>query len=150
MTFVNKFLQMKFAVTFFLSALLHVQGYTQTDSSRVEKYDAVVSFGSMCCGPASDDFLKSFTQQFNKKNKVTIQAWQITGCGREGEFKILFSVAKLKTAAKKKFLASLKKLVPDQNDKNKKLKASSGTVSLDYNFPKTELPNCRGELIKWK
>jgi hypothetical protein len=81
---------------------------------------------------------------------VTIPSWQITGCGREGEFIILFSLAKLKTATKKKFLSGLKKLVPDQNDKNKKLKASSGNVSLDYNFPKTELPTCRGELIKWK
>jgi hypothetical protein len=104
----------------------------------------------MCCGPVSDDFLKNFIQQFNRKNKVTIQAWQITGCGREGEFKILFSLTKLNRTAKNKFLNCLKKLVPEQNDKNKKLKASSGTVSIDYNFPKTELPNCRGELIKWK
>ncbi|MDN3656403.1 hypothetical protein QWZ08_12235 [Ferruginibacter paludis] len=141
---------MKIAVTFFLSALLHMQGYTQPDSSRVEKYDAVVSFGSMCCGPVSDDFLKNFTQQFNKKNKITIQAWQITGCGREGEFKVLFSLAKLKIATKRKFLTGLRKLVSNQNDKNKKLKASSGPVSIDYNFPKTELPNCRGDIVKWK
>ncbi|MEO7489596.1 MAG: hypothetical protein ABIU77_20940 [Ferruginibacter sp.] len=141
---------MKYVVTFFLLAFIHTQGYTQVDSSRLEKYDVVVSFGSMCCGPVSDDFLKNFIQQFNRKNKVTIQAWQITGCGREGEFKILFSLTKLNRTAKNKFLNCLKKLVPEQNDKNKKLKASSGTISIDYNFPKTELPNCRGELIKWK
>ena len=141
---------MKYVITFFLSALLHTQGYTQADSTHLEKYDAVVSFGSMCCGPVSDDFLRNFTQQFNRKNKVTVQAWQITGCGREGEFKILFSLNKLKTAAKKKFLTGLKKLVPDQNDKNKKLKASSGPIAVDYDFPKTELPSCRGQLTKWK
>lgn len=141
---------MKYILTFFLFASLHIQAHSQPDSFSLEKYDVVVSFGSMCCGPVSDEFLKDFIQQFNKKNKVAVQAWQITGCGREGEFKILFSLTKLNTAVKKKFLSCVKKIVPEQNDKNKKFKASSGPISIDYNFPKAGLPNCMGQLAIWK
>lgn len=141
---------MKYLSILLFSCMLQTPANSQPDTAAVEKYEIAVSFGSMCCGPVSDAFLKDFIRQFSSKNKVIIPALQIGGCGREGEFKILFSVKKLNASGKKKLLAGLKKLIPQENEKNKKLKAGSGPVSLEYDLPKSQLVNCRGELTKWK
>ena len=136
------------AFLFVLLACTTVNAQTTTTVSPIS-YGAAVSFGSMCCGTASDDFLKDFIKEFSCKNKVTVNAWQMTGCGREGEFKILFSLEKLKEAKKLKLIAALKKLIPAQNDKNKNVKPNSGPISVDYDLPLNKLGNCRGQLIKW-
>lgn len=141
---------MKLSLIFFFVLLayttLNAQATTSNDSVN---YAVVVSFGSMCCGTASDDFLKDFIKEFNRKNKVIINVWQMSGCGREGEYKILFSLDKLKVTKKTKLIAALKKLIPKQNEKNKAEKASSGLISLDYNLTANKLENCRGQLTKW-
>lgn len=142
---------MKYRITFFFVLILCATLNAQTTKTTAPvKYDVVVSFGSICCGTPSDDFLKDFIKEFNCKNKVTINAWQLGGCGREGEFKILFSLVKFKEAKKIKLIAALKKLIPEQNDKNKAANASSGSISLDYNLPLSDFGNCRGQLAKWK
>ena len=141
---------MKYIIILFLVSQVHSFANAQPASATPEKYDVVVSFGSMCCGTVSDDFLADFIKQFNCKNKVTIQGLQLSGCGREGEFKILFLLNKLNTSAKKKLITGLKKLVPDQNNKNNKAKASSGPVSIDFDFSTKQLENCSGQLAKWK
>ena len=122
----------------------------QSIKNITQKYDVAVSFGSMCCGTAQSDFLANYIKLFNRTNKVILNAWQLDGCGREGEFKILFSLDKLSASKKKKLLSSLKKLIPEQNNKNKKIKASSGPISIDYDLPVNQLENCRGQLTKWK
>ncbi len=133
---------------FFMLVAFKANATTIINSTSVN-YGVVVSFGSMCCGTASDDFLKNFVKEFNFKNKVTINAMQVGGCGREGEYKILFSIEKLKEVKKIKFVAALKKLIPAQNDKNKTVKPNSGTITLDYDLPLNKLGNCRGQLTKW-
>ena len=114
------------------------------------KYEVVVFFGSMCCGPASDDFLKDFITHFNSTNKVTINTWQMTGCGREGESRILFSLVNLNKEKCDLFLSSIKTLVPSQNEKNKTVNASIGNISLSYDVLLSSLSNCRGPLSKYK
>lgn len=142
---------MQYRITFLFFMLITFKANANTIINTPSvNYDVVVSFGSMCCGTASDDFLKNFVKEFNAKNKVVINAMQLGGCGREGEYKILFSLEKLKEAKKVKFLAALKKLIPEQNKKNKTEKASSGTISLEFDLTSNKLENCRGELTKWK
>lgn len=140
----------KYLVAFILFILMHTITYAQAGSTLPERFDVVASFGSICCGPVDDSFLKTYIKQFDLKHKVAVSVWQKGGCGREGEFKILFSLNNLPASAKKKLLTGLKKLLCDQNYKNKKLKASSGQVSLIYDLPANELTNCRGELTIWK
>ncbi|MBC7511854.1 MAG: hypothetical protein H7320_24410 [Ferruginibacter sp.] len=142
---------MPYRIIFFFFMLVAFKANANTIiNTQSINYSVVVSFGSMCCGTASDDFLKNFVKQFNTKNKVVISAMQVGGCGREGEYKILFSLEKLKEAKKIKFVTALKKLIPEQNEKNKTVKASSGPVTLDYNLPFNKLENCRGQLTKWQ
>lgn len=142
---------MQYRITFFFFMLIAFKANSNTIINTASvNYGVVVSFGSMCCGAASDDFLKNFVKEFNTKNKVDISAMQLGGCGREGEYKILFSFEKLKESKKIKFVAALKKLIPEQNEKNKIVKASSGPISLEYNLPLDKLENCRGQLTKWK
>lgn len=141
-------MKLSMAYFFILLAYTAINAQTTTTYSPVN-YGVAVSFGSVCCGTASDDFLKNFVKEFNSKNKVIINAMQVGGCGREGEYKILFSLEKLKKAKKIKFVVALKKLIPAQNDKNKIVKPNSGPISLDYDLPLNKMENCRGQLTKW-
>jgi hypothetical protein len=141
---------MKYGITFLVVLIWGVTVNAQaTKNGTPVKYEVVVSFGSMCCGTPSDDFLKDYIKKFTCKNKITINAWQLGGCGREGEYKILFSLVNLKETNKTKLIAALKKLIPEQNDKNKAANASSGYINLDYNLPLSSFENCRGQLTPW-
>jgi hypothetical protein len=114
------------------------------------KYDAAVSFNSICCGPPSADFLKTFVKKFNKDNKVVLNASMAGGCGREGEFSILFSLTGLKAKPKAKFMAAIKTLIPQQEAKNKAANNSIGNMSLSYNVTAADFSNCRSGIVKWE
>ena len=121
----------------------------QAQNKNAVKYDVIVSFGSMCCGTASDDFLKDFVKNYNRENKDSINGWLLGGCGREGEYYILFLLATLKDEKKINLKEELKKLIDEQNKKNKNVNASSGSISLMYDLPITNFEYCRGELTEW-
>ncbi len=112
-------------------------------------YQVEVSFTSMCCGTAPTDFLHLFVDSFNKKNKVQLDAWQWGGCGKEGENIVLFSTTNLKKKQEKKFLNAIKTLIPQQNEKNKKINASMGEINIDYDVAAATINNCRGNLISF-
>lgn len=116
------------------------------DSLNPSKYDIVVSFNSICCGTPSDNFLHELVDSFNNKNRVHVAGWQLAGCGREGESKILFTVKGLKKIAAKRFIKSIKKSVSEQNNKNKIINESSGEISIEYNISLKDISNCRGTL----
>ncbi len=141
---------MQYKIILFCSLLfcttVHAQNNTNTEPV---KYDVIVSFGSMCCGAASDDFLKGFVKSYNRENKDSINGWLLGGCGREGEYNILFLLAALKDEKKINFKEELKKLIGEQNKKNKSVNASSGSISLTYDLPITNFGYCRGELTEW-
>ncbi len=142
---------MKYSIFFLLYVILIVQVNGQTATTSVsQKYDVVVSFGSMCCGTASDNFLKDYIKKFNSKNKITVKGNLLAGCGREGEFKILFTLSNLKEAKKATLTKPLGKLIDDQNKKNKTSNASSGPISIAYDVPLSKLENCRETLANWK
>ena len=141
---------MKYGFLFFFYTLVALLAKGQPVTATPLKYDVAVSFGSMCCGTASDDFLKGYIKKFNCKNNVTVKAWVIGGCGREGEFKILFSLSNLKEAKKATLKADLKKLIPEQNKKNKSSGASSGPINLEEDMTLSRLENCREPLAEWR
>lgn len=92
---------MKQVFTFILVLLTSTLLFAQTKVKQPVKYDMIVNFTSMCCGTASDDFLQSYVKKFSKKNKVTIPAHKASGCGKEGEYKIMFQLNKLKASVRK-------------------------------------------------
>lgn len=142
---------MKYVISFFLYVILVVQVNGQTVTATAsQKYDVVVSFGSMCCGTASDIFLKDYIKKFNSKNKIAVKGKLLAGCGREGEFKILFMLSNLKVAKKATLTKAVEKLIDDENKKNKVTNASSGPISIAYDVPFGRLENCREPLANWK
>lgn len=116
---------------------------------RPTKFEVVVAFASMGTGTSSDSFLKIFVKKFNKKNKVNIPAYKVSGCGREGEYNILFSLAKLKRSLTTKFTRELKSEIEKQVLKNKSNDQNSGDISLGYNKQLSDFGNCREEAVIW-
>lgn len=112
-------------------------------------YVAGVSFNSICCGPPSDDFLKSFVVKFNTDNDVKLTADKIGGCGREGEFVVLFRLGKIKEATSKKFIAEIEKLIPAQEAENKKTNTSSGGLEVLHNVKGSDYSHCRVKSQNW-
>lgn len=112
-------------------------------------FEIVVAFGSKGTGISSDDFLMSYTKKFNTKNKVKLTVYQLTGCGREGETKVLFSLKKIKSALRKKICSELKTVVEKENAKNNRLSASNGNIDVMFNQPLSAFSYCRGKLKKW-
>jgi hypothetical protein len=138
---------------FLLSTMLNVSivaAQSKADAAAPAKYDVAVSFNSICCGPPSADFLKAFVKKFNKDNKLVLNASIAGGCGREGEFSILFSLAGVKVKPKAKFMAAIKTLIPQQQAKNKAANSSSGNMELSYNATAVDFGNCRSGITKWQ
>lgn len=140
---------MKQTLSIIIAMLFSASINAQSKIPTLSKFDVVVSFGSMCCGTATDDFLKTHFKKFSKLNKVTIPVYKASGCGREGEYKVMFSLKKLKPSVKKKFLGELKAMVARQEKKNKAKDPSSGPISLEYNLDSGEVSYCHGGISKW-
>ena len=134
----------------FLLLIINNINAQQKPESFPKNFDAVISFNSICCGTPSSDFLNTFLKDFNKQNKVVLKAWHVGSCGREGEFKIMISALKLKKRKIIKFKMALQNLIPNQNNKNKTLKPSSGNISVEYNVPFKDEENCLEKLSEWK
>jgi hypothetical protein len=118
----------------------------------LKHYNIAVYFGSICCGPASPDFLKVFITNFNKKYKVSIMADIASGCGREGEFIVLLDLSNLAKNKKKAgidFYDKLNKLVARETEKNRKASNSSGTLEIMKNISESQFKNCRTAVRKW-
>ena len=122
----------------------------QKTEARLKNYDLVISFNSICCGTPSSEFLRDFLNKYRKKNKIIPDAWLLPGCGREGEFKILLSLSKLKKCKKIKLNQAIKDLIPAQNSKNKTLKPSTGNINIAYNLSGDNITNCSGQIMEWK
>jgi hypothetical protein len=142
---------MKFGIILLFGLLQNIAINAQnTAAGTPAKFDVIVSFGSVCCGTSSDDFLKDYIKTYTSKNKETMIALKVGGCGKEGEFKILFSLVKLDDSKKMNFISKLKKLIAEQNEKNKTANASSGPISLDCDLPISQFEYCREQPSKWK
>ena len=125
------------------------KGATPVSASGEPVYLAGVSFNSICCGPPSDDFLKAFVRKFNKANNVKLTADKIAGCGREGEFVVLFRLNNLKNTSREKFIAEVEKLIPVQEAANKKASTSSGGLAVLHNVKGSDYNHCRIKSQNW-
>lgn len=112
------------------------------------KFEAGVAFNSICCGPPDDAFLQKFYRA-SKKCYNTIAAYKAGGCGREGEFRILFKLSGMKTTDRKKFLKELKELVLRQDKANKAKNSSSGSVEMLQFIKRSDLSYCGSGISKW-
>ncbi len=142
---------MKYSILLLVTLLTGIIAAAQNKTAAAPaKYDVAISFNSICCGPPSSDFLKDFIKKFNKENKLTLKTLIAGGCGREGEFSILFSLTGVKVKAKAKFMTAIKTLVPQQQAKNKTANNSSGNMELSYNVTTADFSNCRSGITKWQ
>lgn len=145
-----KLIDMKaIALVFFLCLSVVKMGAQCVAHQNPDKYEVVVSFGSICCGPASDDFLKPFLNDHPTAKKRQLLAWKIGGCGREGEYHILLSLANWKASEQKKLIRDLQKLIEQQNKINKKKAPSKGNIYLQFNVAMDAFTHCRGQLAEW-
>ncbi|PWW19249.1 MULTISPECIES: hypothetical protein [unclassified Chryseobacterium] len=105
-----------FAFTFF---------YAQKNQNYLE-----ISYGSVCCGPASDKPVMSFLKEF--KNKSQIKSLEVLiqkGMGREGEYTLYVGTDFLTKNQKKRLIRGLTATVSNQN--NSKKNQSVGNVTFD-------------------
>lgn len=130
--------------------LISLSGCAQSKTAiSTQKYDAAVRFNSICCGTAPTDFLKNFIKSFNYENKITLSAFKKGGCGREGEFYILFSLADIKENIKSAFKKQLEELMPKVNEQTRSQNPSKGTVQFFNEINPAQLENCRSEMTAW-
>ncbi len=113
------------------------------------KYEVAVNFTSICCGTQENDFLKSFVKKFNKENKIKLTAFEKGGCGREGEYYILFSLNKLDEQLQKKFNTQLEEVVTKANDALKANNSSRGPVHILQQVEPSQMEHCRSEIGAW-
>ena len=123
---------------------------TPASTSEDPVYLVGISFNSICCGPPSEDFLKTFVRKFDKANNVKITADKIAGCGREGEFVVLFALGNIKTATRDKFIAEVEQLIPVQNAANKNANTSSGGLDVLHNVKGSDYNHCRIKSQNWE
>ncbi len=135
---------------FLLMVLLPFFSLCKVSAQSVpDSVNIAARFGSICCGPDSELFLKDFLKKFNQGKCRKVIAYKAAGCGKEGEFFILFSLKKLRAARKDFFKMRLEELIDRENLKNKAENSSSGGIALQYNIQLSSLSYCRIPTVKW-
>jgi len=119
------------------------------DAHQDSIYAVGVVFGSICCGTASDEFLKEFISAYNNKNSIEINADIAAGCGREGEFVILINIPENKKTISAAFITELEKIVLERDAKNKQSNSSSGGIEVIKDRKKSDYLHCRLGIKKW-
>lgn len=137
----------RYLLLFFLPLFFLAKAKCQSIPDSV---DFAVRFGSICCGPDSDIFLKEYVKQFNKGKCRKVNGYKAGGCGKEGEFIIFLSVKKLSEARKKAFTIELEELVDRENLKNKAANGTAGGIRLQHEKRISDYSYCRLAVAKWK
>ena len=132
-----------------LATSLFACAQTKNMTTQKKEYKIAVAFTSICCGTASNDFLKDYVNNFCDKNKVKVAAFQKGGCGREGEYYIAFSLSEINTDLQGDFINKLEEIIPVVNEEIKKKEPNKGRVKLMKDFNLSALQHCRQELVTW-
>ncbi len=135
-----------------IAIALFAQGCSSSNgnsTSATGEYVAAVSFGSVCCGTVSDDFLKTFVKKYSSDHNVEIKADVAAACGKEGEFSVLFKNAggNQDNAA---FIKELQQLVSAVDAKNRASSTSSGTLELKQAVNASDFAYCRLGIKPWQ
>jgi len=98
-----------------ITSLLFIGAFAQTDAAR--NYKMVVSFHSFASGVPSSKPLTDYIAKFKKANKIkSISADRIGPYGREGEYKLGFSLKELTKKQRTLFISRVKKVVKTMNE----------------------------------
>ncbi|MCP9753393.1 hypothetical protein [Ferruginibacter sp. HRS2-29] len=98
-----------------VTGLLFSGAFAQSDSAR--NYKMVVSFHSFASGVPSSKPLTDYIAKFRKANKIkSISADRIGPYGREGEYKLAFTLKELSKKQRTLFISRVKKVVATMNE----------------------------------
>ena len=141
---------MKFLYILLLIGSCQNSGKTvSTENTSEESFPVALYFGSICCGPSSADFISPFVKKYNAAHKQKITGHKVGGCGREGEYIILFNLPAMNKSDKDTWLADLETLVSKQVTLNKAAKADAGGIEIRENVQLADLAHCRVEMAPY-
>ena len=116
-----------------ITGFLFLGAFAQTDSAR--SYKMVVSFHSFASGVPSSKPLADYIVKFKKANKIkSISAERIGPYGREGEYKLCFTLAELTKKQRKLFISRVKTVVATMKERG------SADVQQDVTLLKDDMP----------
>ena len=77
-----------------------------------------IGYTSICCGTPSEDPVMNYVKKFQEKNKIrSLEIYEQSGLGREGEFNLYIGIDKLSKAQKSNFIKGLQAVTGSQNGK---------------------------------
>ena len=115
-----------------LLTFLMMNVFAQTEN--VKEYKVSVYFGSFAEGVPSEKPLKEFLESFKKENNLTcICADRIGPLGREGEYKLAFTLDGMKKKTADKFIKQISEVAAGMKDRGQ------ATVNLDDKITLSEL-----------
>lgn len=89
-----------------------------------------ISYGSVCCGPASEKPIISYLKEFKRKNQIrSLEILMQKGLGKEGEFTVYVGTDFLSINQKSRLIRGLNAAVSNQNNNRKQ--ESNGMVYFD-------------------
>lgn len=111
---------------------LMINVFAQTETSK--NYKVTIYFGSFAEGVPSETPLKNFLETFKKENKLTcICADRIGPLGREGEYKLAFTLDGMPKKIADKFIKQISEVAASMKDRGQ------ATVALDDTIIFSEL-----------
>jgi hypothetical protein len=134
---------------FLFAFILNLMTLSSIANDGTKTYPVAVAFGSMASGPVSDAFLKKWTLNFNRVNKTKVTAVKYGGCGREGEYAVMFNTGKMSGEKRKKFLTELSSVIRKQEKLNRSADKHAGNMDLQYNVNSAEYDHCRLGAASW-
>ncbi len=132
--------------TILLAATLLAATCNEKNTPPPDSFEAGIYFGSMCCGTANDNFLKPIVEKYADR----IRTYKIVGCGKEGEFRVLFSAPSLPENEMNDFVKELTSLVEKQDAVNRAENATIGRMNIERMIGKEQYEFCRDSIKAWK
>lgn len=115
-----------------LAALFGLLTINLQAQTNIKTYKVSVAFNSIGMGVPDEKPLADYIQKFKKTNKIkTISADRIGPLGREGEYKLGFSLKELKKAQQAAFIKGLKVVVSKMKDRGIAEVAENDKVDFD-------------------
>ncbi|OBW40208.1 hypothetical protein AB670_03446 [Chryseobacterium sp. MOF25P] len=87
-----------------------------------------ISYNSICCGPPSSAPVINYINSFQGK-KNTLEVYQQSRLGREGEYKLFIGIDALSKSKKAKFIKGLEATINSQNKSRNE--SSDGIVNFE-------------------
>ncbi len=116
-----------------------------------EKYRIGIGFYSICCGTPDGKPIFDYINIFKKANKIkTIEATLVSGLGKEGEHKYLFSLKELSKSQRSKFISKIKLICADfEKKRNTSQDGGMNFFEIDSNKTEKETIIQNSEIIKF-